>query len=29
MRLLESCLAWIDRELDRHMSLQEDIARGK
>ena len=29
VRLLEECLAWIDREWDRHMSLEADIARGK
>jgi hypothetical protein len=29
MRLLEECLAWIDREWDRHASLQGEIARGK
>jgi hypothetical protein len=29
MRLLEECLAWIDREWDRYMSLEDDIRRGK
>jgi hypothetical protein len=29
MRLLEECLAWIEREWDRHTSLEDDIRRGK
>lgn len=29
MRLLEECLAWIDREWDQFMSLEDDIRRGK
>jgi hypothetical protein len=29
MRLLEECLAWIDREWDRYMSPEDDIRRGK
>ncbi len=29
MRLLEECLAWVDREWDRHMSLEDDLRRGK
>jgi hypothetical protein len=29
MRLLEECWAWVDREWDRYISLEMDIARGK
>jgi hypothetical protein len=29
LQVLEDCLAWVDREWDRHTSLEEDIARGK
>jgi hypothetical protein len=29
MRLLEECVAWIDREWDRYMSMEDDLRRGK